>query len=320
MSKILITGGAGFIGSHIAEKLGALGHEVIILDNLDPYYSPKIKSRNLELVQENPNIQFIEGDILDRNILTELIKGGVEYIYHEAAQPGVRASLQDPFKPYRVNVGGTLNILEAAKEGGVKRIINASSSSVYGNVEYMPFDEGHPTRPLSPYGVSKLTAEYYCNVYHNLYELPVVTLRYFTVYGPRMRPDLAIPLFASAMLQGKSPTIFGDGTQSRDFTFIDDIVAANVNLLDTDKADGEVLNIGAGREIVLKDVYDSLLKLVDSDVEPIYAEEIKGDAKHTLSKVDKARELIGYKPETTIEVGLKKFVEWYKANRSFYSD
>lgn len=318
MPRILITGGAGFIGSHLAQKLAQLGHEVTILDNLDPYYNVEIKKKNIELVLRNKNCNFIKGDILDEDQLEDVVKDGIEFIYHEAAQPGVRASVDNPLKPNEVNVKGTLNILEGARKGDVKRVINASSSSVYGRVDYLPFDEKHPTQPLAPYGVSKLVAEHYCRVYTELYGIPTVSLRYFTVYGPRMRPDLAIPIFTRALIKGESPTIFGNGEQTRDLTYIEDIVSANIMLMESDGADGETLNVGGGKRITVIQLYDHLKRLLESDVEPIYGEEIKGDAKHTLSNIEKAEKLIGYKPTTDIETGLEKFINWFKANENFY--
>ncbi len=318
MPKILITGGAGFIGSHLAQKFAQLEHEVTILDNLDPYYDVKIKKKNIELVLRNKNCNFINGDILDKDQLEDIVKDEIEFIYHEAAQPGVRASVDNPLKPNEVNVKGTLNILDAARQADVKRVINASSSSVYGKVEYLPFDEKHPTQPLAPYGVSKLVAEHYCRVYTELYGIPTVSLRYFTVYGPRMRPDLAIPIFTRALIKGESPMIFGNGEQTRDLTYIEDIVSANLMLMETHGADGQILNIGGGKRITVIQLYDHLKRLLKSEVEPIFGDVIKGDAKHTLSNVSKAEKLIGYKPTTDIETGLEKFILWFKSNENFY--
>ncbi|UCE36843.1 MAG: SDR family oxidoreductase [Thermoplasmata archaeon] len=318
MAKILISGGAGFIGSHLAENLAQLENEVVILDNMDLYYDIGIKRKNIELVLKNKNCSFVEGDILDKEQLDNIVKDGIEFIFHEAAQPGVRASVDNPLKPNEVNVKGTLNILEVARKNDVKRVINASSSSVYGRVEYLPFDENHPTQPLSPYGVSKLVAEHYTRVYNELYGIPTVSLRYFTVYGPRMRPDLAIPIFTKALIKGESPTIFGNGDQTRDLTYIEDIVSANLMLLKTSGADGEILNIGGGKRVTVNQLFEYLKQLIGSDIEPIYGEEIKGDAKHTLSDVGKAEKLIGYKPTIDIETGLERFVKWYKSNLDFY--
>jgi UDP-glucose 4-epimerase len=208
MSRIVITGGAGFIGSHIAAEV-AKEYEVVIIDNLDDYYSPDLKRRNLEILLANPNVRFIEGDITDTDLLRRVIDSDVEFVYHEAAQAGVRISVENPFKPNNVNVLGTLNVLKASLDAGVKRVINASSSSVYGKVKYLPFDEAHPTMPVSPYGVSKLAAEHYCRVFSEVYGLPTVSLRYFTVYGPRMRPDLAISIFTRKMLANEPIMVYG---------------------------------------------------------------------------------------------------------------
>ena len=318
MAKILLTGGAGFIGSHLAIKLAQDGNEVLVIDNLDPYYSVVLKNKNLELVNAQDLAKFIKCDILNYPELRSIIEDGIEFIFHEAAQPGVRASIEDPIKPLNVNIIGTLNILQAAMETDVKKVINASSSSVYGKVEFLPFTETHPTRPLSPYGVSKLAAEHYCRVFTQIYGIPTVSIRYFTVYGPRMRPDLAIPIFTQKLLNNDPPEIFGDGDQTRDFTYVDDIVTANQKLLDTSALDGKVVNIGSGNRITVNELLKIMKKLLDSEVEPIYSDRVKGDALHTLADISKAQEAIGYEPTTTIENGIKKFIDWYKANPDFY--
>jgi UDP-glucose 4-epimerase len=314
MSKVVITGGAGFIGSHIAEEV-AKEYEVVIIDNLDDYYSPDLKRRNLKLLLANPNVRFIEGDITDSDLLRRVIDSDVEFVFHEAAQAGVRISVEDPFKPNNVNVLGTLNVLKASLDAGVKRVINASSSSVYGKVQYLPFDEAHPTMPVSPYGVSKLAAEHYCRVFYEVYGLPTVSLRYFTVYGPRMRPDLAISIFTRKMLANEPITVFGDGEQTRDFTYIDDIVRVNRGLLETGDADGYAMNVGGGHRITVNDLIAHLREITGSASEIVYSDKQKGDAEHTLADTALARELVGYRPETTIEDGLKKFVAWYTASQ-----
>ena len=315
--KILITGGAGFIGSHLAEKL-ADKHEVVILDNLDSYYNARIKKENIKIV-ESESAKFILGDVTNYDFIEKIIKeNDIEIIFHEAARPGVRYSIKDPFLPNKVNVIGTLNILKASVDSDVKKVINASSSSVYGEVEYLPFDEKHPTHPLSPYGVSKLAAEQYSRVSYEVYGLPTVSLRYFTVYGPRMRPDLAIPIFTKSVLNNELPIIFGNGEQTRDFTYIDDIVDANLKLLKTNRADGEVLNIGSGRRVTINYMIDTLKSLLNSDIKSKYVDPVKGDARDTLANIDKAEKLIGYAPKTSLEEGLRKFIEWYKNNPSFY--
>ncbi|MCE5338472.1 MAG: SDR family oxidoreductase [Methanomicrobiaceae archaeon] len=311
MSKVVITGGAGFIGSHIAEEV-AKEYEVVIIDNLDDYYSPDLKRRNLEILLKNPNVRFIEGDITDADLLRRVIDSDVEFVYHEAAQAGVRISVEDPFKPNKINVLGTLNVLKASLDAGVERVINASSSSVYGKVQYLPFDEAHPTMPVSPYGVSKLAAEHYCRVFYEVYGLPTVSLRYFTVYGPRMRPDLAISIFTKKMLANEPITVYGDGEQTRDFTYIDDIVRVNRRLLETSAADGYVMNVGGGHRITVNDLIAHLREITGSTSEVVYSDKQKGDAEHTLADTSLAGELVGYRPEVSIREGLGRFVEWYR--------
>jgi UDP-glucose 4-epimerase len=313
MSKIVITGGAGFIGSHIAEAL-VEDHEVVIVDNLDDYYSPTLKQRNLDCIMEKGDLDFVQGDITDLDLLRNVIDDTVDYVFHEAAQAGVRISVEDPFKPNNVNVLGTLNVLKASLDAGVRRVINASSSSVYGKVQYLPFDEAHPTMPVSPYGVSKLAAEHYCRVFYEVYGLPTVSLRYFTVYGPRMRPDLAISIFTRKMHASEPITVFGDGEQTRDFTYIDDIVRANLRLLETDAADGYAMNVGGGQRITVNDLIAHLRKITGSASEVMYSDKQKGDAEHTLADVGRARELVGYRPEVSIGEGLDRLVEWHRSD------
>ena len=306
----LVTGGAGFIGSHIGERCAKEGHEVVLIDNLDDYYSPQLKKENIECVLASGKATFVHGDITDLELLRKVIDKDVDFVYHEAAQAGVRISVENPFKANEVNVLGTLNVLQASLEADVERLINASSSSVYGKVEYLPFDEKHPTQPVSPYGVSKLAAEHYCRVFYDVYGLPTVSLRYFTVYGPRMRPDLAISIFTRKMLKNEKIKIFGDGTQTRDFTYIDDIVQANKKLLATSKADGRVINIGSGNRISINDLAMNLKEIIGSSSELIYAELQKGDAEHTLADVSLAKELLGYESCVNIHEGLRRFVSY----------
>lgn len=311
MSKIVITGGAGFIGSHIAENLAKNGHEVVIVDNLDPYYSIDLKRRNLDIVLNSGDATFINADITDLAKIKQIIDSTVDYVYHEAAQAGVRISVQDPFKPNDVNVLGTLNVLKASLDAGVKKVINASSSSVYGKVKYLPFDEQHPTEPVSPYGVSKLAAEHYCRVFYEIYGLPTTSLRYFTVYGPRMRPDLAISIFTRKMLANESVTVFGDGEQTRDFTYIEDVVEANKRLLNNKVTDGKILNIGGGNRISVNDLIENLRFITGSTSEVVNAGKQKGDTEDTLADVELGNEMIGYTPLFNINRGLAMFVNWY---------
>jgi len=310
MSKIVITGGAGFIGSHIGERCAKEGHEVVLIDNLDDYYSPQLKKENIECVLASGKATFVHGDITDLELLRKVIDKDVDFVYHEAAQAGVRISVENPFKANEVNVLGTLNVLQASLESDVERLINASSSSVYGKVEYLPFDEKHPTQPVSPYGVSKLAAEHYCRVFYEVYGLPTVSLRYFTVYGPRMRPDLAISLFKRKMLNNEAITIFGDGNQTRDFTYIDDIVNANIKLLDNNRTNGKVVNIGSGKSISINKLVTILKQITQSQSKLAYIEVQKGDVEHTLADVGLARELVRYESTVDIYEGIKKFAEF----------
>lgn len=257
---------------------------------------------------------FINADVTHLESMKQIIDSTVDYVYHEAAQAGVRISVEDPFKPNNINVAGTLNVLKASLEADVKKVINASSSSVYGKVKYLPFDEKHPTEPVSPYGVSKLAAEHYCRVFYEIYGLPTTSLRYFTVYGPRMRPDLAISIFTKKMLSNEEITVYGDGKQTRDFTYIEDVVKANTKLLHYKVTDGKILNIGSGNRISLNDLILVLNNTIESNSAVKYAQTQKGDAENTLSDISTANKLIQYNPAISIDKGLNKFVQWVRTN------
>ncbi|WP_342679615.1 SDR family oxidoreductase [Methanofollis sp. UBA420] len=310
--KILVTGGAGFIGSHIIARLLGEGHEVVCLDNFDPYYDPAAKKANIAPFASDPNFTLIEGDIRDTHLLTQVLDG-VDYVFHEAAQAGVRISVEDPVKPHEVNATGTLNLLQAARTAGVRKVIYASSSSVYGTVKYLPFDEDHPTLPVSPYGVSKLMAEQYCRVFDELYGLKTCSLRYFTVYGPRMRPDLAISIFTRHALKNEPITIFGDGEKTRDFTYIDDIVDANIIAMT--KGEG-AYNIGGGHRVSIQTLAEKIIEITGSGSEIRYADPMKGDAEHTFAGTEKAKREIGWAPQTTLEEGLKRYIAWVSTSQS----
>ena len=223
--------------------------------------------------------------------------------------------MDDPFKPNLVNVVGTMNVLVAARDAGVERVVNASSSSVYGTVAYLPFDEHHPLRPVSPYGVSKLAAEHYCRVFTEVYGISTISLRYFTVYGPRMRPDLAMPRFSKRLLRGIPPVIFGDGEQTRDYTFVDDIVEANVRFLDPRvELKGQAINIGSSQRISINDLLDVLRDLIGSEVDAEYEDRAVGDARDTWASIEEARRLINYEPSTTLQQGLTSFLLWFRSD------
>lgn len=300
--SVLVTGGAGFIGSHICERLLGQGYQVICLDNFDSYYAPNLKRDNIEPFLASKKFKLIEGDIREQKLVNEVIGQDIEYIFHYAAQPGVRASIENPLKPHEVNATGMLNILQACLNSNVKKLINTSSSSVYGKTLYLPLDEAHPTSPISPYGVSKLMAEHYCRVFSEIYGLNIISLRLFTVYGPRMRPDLAISIFTTKALKNEPIEIFGDGSKTRDFTYLDDVVEAN--LLAMRKDGSEVYNIGSGSRISINELAEKIIKLLGSKSRIIHAHPQSGDAEHTWANIDKARGELDWKPNTALEQGL----------------
>ncbi len=322
MERVLLTGGAGFIGSHLTERLLRDGRDVVVVDNMDPYYDVRLKHKNLQAVEKAAasdgagDYTYIDADVTDLPALRRIIDDHEpQAIFHEAAQAGVRASVDDPFKPNRVNVLGTMNVLVAARDAGVERVVNASSSSVYGKVAYLPFDEHHPMRPVSPYGVSKLAAEHYCRVFSEVYGISTISLRYFTVYGPRMRPDLAVPRFSKRLLRGIPPVIFGDGEQTRDYTFVDDIVEANVRLLDPRvELKGQAINIGSSQRISINDLLDVLRDLIGSEVDAEYEDRAVGDARDTWASIEEASRLINYEPSTTLQQGLTSFLLWFRSD------
>ena len=322
--RILVTGGAGFIGGHLAARFGRRGHDVTVLDTLEPFYDLGIKQRNREIAREaaeagGGTYEFVEGSVTDKAQINALVsEEDVDFIFHQAAQAGVRVSVENPRKAHRINVDGTLNVLDAAREADVRRVVHASSSSVYGKPEYLPYDEAHPNEPVSPYGASKLAAEHYARVYHEVYGLPTVSLRYFTVYGPRMRPNMAFTNFVSRCLHGESPIIYGDGTQTRDFTYVKDVADANEALLESDAADGEEVNVGSGGRITIEELARVIRDEIDPSIEIVYEEAREGDAEHTQADVTKAAELLEYEPSVSIREGARRFVEWYRENEEWY--
>ena len=319
---VLVTGGAGFIGGHLAEAFTADGHDVTVLDNLEPFYDVGIQRHTIDTCREvasqgDGHYTFVEGDVRDDEQVVELVDEA-DVVYHQAAQAGVRTSVEDPKKPNSINVTGTMNVLEAARHTDLERVVLASSSSVYGVPESLPYQEDQRKRPTSPYGVSKLAGEEYARVFHDVYGLPTVSLRYFTVYGPRMRPNMAISNFVSRCLNGEPPVIYGDGKQTRDFTHVTDVVDVNRQLLTDDAADGEALNVGSTDTITITDLAETVRDAVDPDIEIVYDEARAGDARHTHADVSKATRLLGYEPSTSITEGVGSFLEWYRTNRDWY--
>jgi UDP-glucose 4-epimerase len=321
--KVLVTGGAGFIGGHLAERLVSDGHEVTVLDSLDPFYDVGIKTRAVEAARRAAgssaagSYSFVEGDVRDESLVQSSMTD-VDVVYHQAGRAGVRSSVDDPRTYNDVNVGGTLNILDAAREVAAERVVIASSSSVYGVPEYLPYDEMHPTTPISPYGASKLAAERYGCAYDRVYDISVVALRYFTVYGPRMRPNMAISNFVSRCANGRNPVVYGDGTQTRDFTYIADVVEANLGLLDSGALDGQAVNIGSTDNISIRELADTVRRALDPSLSLSFDERHHADAEHTHADVSKARQHLGYEPSFTIEEGLSAFIEWYQQHDDWY--
>ncbi len=316
MKTILVTGGAGFIGSHVIERLLAEGSRVVGLDNFDSFYDPAVKRANLASALKHSNFRLIEGDIRDESVLAGLFREErVEAVFHAAARAGVRPSIQNPVLYHDVNVHGTTRLLEAARSAEVENFVFASSSSVYGVANRTPFSEEDPADfPISPYAATKRAGELICYTYHHLYGLPVTCLRFFTVYGPRQRPEMAIHKFTRLIDSGRPVPVFGDGSSRRDYTYISDVVQGVVRALATPQP-YEILNIGESqttelRELVTK-IETALGKKAQIEAMPPQA----GDVPLTFADVSKAKRLLGYEPGISIEDGLKKFVEWYRANK-----
>ena len=313
MATQIVTGVAGFIGSHLAETLLQQGHQVIGIDQFNDYYNPQLKRQNVVPLLEHSSFQLIEADIQALDWKELLAK--VEVVYHQAAQAGVRASWGEGFRHYTErNINATQIMLEAAKEvGSLERFVYASTSSVYGNAETMPTPETICPQPVSPYGITKLATERLCWLYHQNFGVPVTALRYFTVYGPRQRPDMAFHKFFKAAIQGESISIYGDGQQTRDFTFVSDAVAANLAAASATKAVGEVFNIGGGSRVVLADVLDKIDAIVGHPIHRNYIERARGDARHTSADVSKAIRILGYQPQVSLVEGLTKEWQWIQS-------
>jgi UDP-glucuronate 4-epimerase len=311
--KVLITGGAGFIGSHTTAALLNRGDQVACLDNFNDYYSPQRKRKNVAEFLDDIGYRLYEGDIRDGERLEEVFaKEKPDKVIHIAAMAGVRPSIQRPLLYEEVNVKGTLNMLEAACRHQVTNFLFASSSSVYGGQEKVPFSEDDPiARPISPYAATKAAGELLCHTYHHLYDLNVMCLRFFTVYGPKGRPDMAPYLFTKWVFEGAELTMFGNGTTSRDYTYIDDIVSGVVEALDADLG-YEIINLGNSQTVVLRDFIALVEELVGKKAHIVQLPMQPGDVPHTCADVSKARRLLGYDPLTSFEEGMKHFVAWYR--------
>lgn len=314
--NILVTGVSGFIGSHLAERLIKEGHHVIGVDSFLDYYPRKIKENSLKELHGKPGFEFIEADILDLDL--DKLVGRVDAVFHQAAIAGVRSSWGGRFDEYvRNNILGTQMLLEACKDRDLKKFIYASSSSVYGDAEELPVTESSPTNPISPYGVSKLAGEHLARLYHKGYGVPTVSLRYFTVYGPRQRPDMAFHKFIRAVIMGEEIEIYGTGEQTRDFTFIGDAVEANLQAF-KDGIDGEVYNIGGGSRVRLIECVRIIEEISGKKANLKFTESQRGDAKHTYADVSKAKRDFHYSPKVGVEEGIKEHYNWLKENLELY--
>ncbi len=302
MAKVLVTGGAGFIGSHLAEELSKK-HDVTILDDFSAGKESNIKDFKHKL---------IKGDIRDEETLAKAMKGQ-EYVFHLAAIVSVPYSVEHPKKTHEVNATGTLKVLHAAKEANVKRVIYASSAAVYGDEPSLPKTEESPLKPQTPYGLQKLTSEYYCIMYHSLYNMETVVMRNFNVYGPRQDPNSqysgVISKFVNIIKDGKQPTIYGDGMQTRDFVFVGDVVQAYLKAMTAKNAAGNIFNIGTGIQVSLKELLVHLSELLGKKVTPKYEAGKQGDIKHSVADISKAKKLLGYKPELLFHEGLQQTIK-----------
>ncbi len=315
--RFLITGGAGFIGSHLVDRLlKSDAEQITVVDDFNDFYEPDIKRRNISSHLKESRYQLVEADIRDAKALEQsLANAQFDCTVHLAARAGVRPSLAEPRLYNETNVNGTLNLLELARQHGIKQFVFGSSSSVYGINAKVPFSEDDPIRqPISPYAATKGAGELLCHTYSHLYGIRCICLRFFTVYGPRQRPDLAIHKFARLISQGKPIPVFGDGTTRRDYTYVDDIIDGVVAAINYDKSDYEVINLGESRTVELRELIALLEKELDAHAIIDRQPPQPGDVPQTFADITRARKLLGYNPQTQIEDGLRRFVDWFRGN------
>jgi UDP-glucuronate 4-epimerase len=309
---ILVTGGAGFIGSHLVERLLGLGHHVITFDNFDDFYSPSLKRSNIAEAAKHPHNTVIEGDIRDREVLSRCFRdAAIDTVIHLAARAGVRPSIANPRVYYDVNVMGTLTLLDVMHNANVRRLIFASSSSVYGNSPNVPFSEASSVdTPISPYAASKKAGELVCHTYHHLHNFDVFCLRFFTAYGPRQRPDMAIHQFVRKISNGEQITLYGDGSSMRDYTYVEDIVDGILQAVRRVRG-YEIINLGESGTIGLKDLVELLQTQLGKKANIEWLPAQQGDVDRTCADISKAKRILGYAPRYSIEEGIRHFCEWY---------
>ncbi len=307
---VLVTGACGFIGSHLCEKLLKKGYTVIGIDSFTDFYPKTIKEKNIEISLKKSNFKFVETDILN---LTSIDRN-IEYIFHTAAQAGVRTSWGKNFDTYiKDNIFATQHLLELCKNHkGLKKFIYSSSSSIYGDAEALPTKEDTIPRPVSPYGVTKLAGEHLCQLYYKNYNVPIICLRYFTVFGPRQRPDMAFHRFVKSILQRKPVNVYGNGEQSRDFTYVLDVVEANLLAMEKD-AKGTIFNIGGGNYATVNQILQMLRELLHLDIKVEYKEKVKGDVRNTKADITRAKRELGFNPKYDLNYGLEREIEWIKS-------
>jgi nucleoside-diphosphate-sugar epimerase len=315
MAHVLVTGGAGFIGSHLVTGLVERGERVRVLDDLSSGQLDNLAHLRVGPVGSGQPVEFLQGDVTDPRSAHEACQG-VRAVLHEAAQVSVPQSVKSPERSYEVNVMGTLRLLEAARASGVRRFLLAASSAAYGDSEELPKHESMPVNPLSPYASGKVAAEHHLQYWARVHGLETVALRYFNVFGPRQADDSpytgVIALFAKALLEGRAPTIFGDGEQTRDFTYVEDVVAANLLALDRPLTPGSVINVGAGQRISINQLFRAMSDQLGVAVEPRYEPPRTGDVRHSLASIERARSLLGYEPRVGWREGLAETTEWYR--------
>jgi UDP-glucose 4-epimerase len=311
MAHYLVTGGAGFIGSHLTEELVRRGLRARVADSLVTG-----KRGNLDHI---PGVEFLQGDLADMEFARRAVEG-VDYVLHQAALPSVPRSVKDPVTSNRANVDATLNVLVAARDAGVKRVVFAGSSSAYGNTATLPKHEGMPNNPLSPYALQKVVGELYLQMFTSLYKLETVTIRYFNVFGPRQDPSSpysgVISLFATALLEKRRPTIYGDGEQTRDFTYVANVVDGVLRACEAPKASGQVINVATGSRISLNQLFESMRRLIGADVQPLYQGDRAGDVRDSQADISRAKDILGYQPIVPFEEGLRLTVDWYRSLNS----